>query len=363
MNYICALSVGGIVGICISSAIAVLIILGYFLVLPSIVWWKALISRAHVSMKLLFQMKSRHTNVDSVVKAYIYAKQENIVITPEEIESHIIAGGNINSVISAMVTSREAGLGLSLKTAKSVDLSGRDILGLVHSAVSPIMLETSEIVATAKDGVEVKIKGTVSLKCNIHRLIGGVDENTVMSRVVEGIITTVGSAKTFDAVIENPDIISETVENKGLDQSASYEIMSIDILSVVAGKNTSLKMEEDKIASEAKMKKSENEAKMSELLVKEQENKTKISAMRAKLLEAEAEVPRAFARALDDGKLGALDYYEIQNIADNLSSKSQGTKPVINSNAINSNFNSQRVIRPIQNRIIRKPIGDGTDNI
>ena len=362
MNYIAAISVGGIVTICVFSVFAVLLILGYFFLLPAIDWWKALFSSSHIAMKTLFQMKTRKTNVKNIVKYYIFAKREGIIITPEEIESHIMSGGNIESVLKALVASREAGLNLTMKTAKAVDLSGRDILYLTKSAISPIIVETGEVVASTRDGVEVVLKGTASLKGNIHRFIGGVDENTLMSRIVEGIITTVGSAKSYDVVLENPDLISETVEEMGLDQGAAFEIVSVDILSATTGKNIMLKFDEDRANSEAQIKKAESEVKLGELKVKEQEGKTKISEMRARLLEAEAEVPKAFAKALNDGKLGALDYYEMQNIANKPEQKQIITsRSVINSNAIDPTFNSQRIIRPIQNRIIRRP-GDGETN-
>ena len=366
MSYIATIGVGGIVTISIFSILAVVSVLCYFLVLPSIAWWKAMISGANIPMLLLFKMKSRKSDINLIVNAYIYAVREGIKITPEEIESHMISGGDINAVLNAMVIAREAGLSLNLKVAKAVDLARKDIVYYVKSAVSPIMLETGNITATAKDGVEVIVSGTASFKCNIHRLIGGVDENTLMSRVVEGIITTIGSAKSYDVVIENPDVVSQTVEDMGIDSGSCFEIVSIDITSATIGSNASLKFDMEKANSEISIKKSMNDSKISDLLVKEQENKTKISEMRARLLEAEAEVPRAFANALKEGKLGALDYYEMQNISNNsISRQNISARPIINSNAINSEFNSQRIIRPIQNRIIKRPSdgGDGTDII
>lgn len=353
-NLFLALSTGEIVLVSVLPAVFVLLVLAYLFLLPTFLWWKAFLSGAHIDYKSLILFKSRKANIEMIIKNYAYAKRENLPVSVLDIESHLAAGGNIENVLKSLVIARDAGLSLNFKTAKATDLSGRDILSVVRAAISPIMLETGEITATSKDGVELNMHGTVSLKTNMHRILGGLDEKTIMSRVVEGIVTTVGSAKSYDVVVENPDVISETVEGMGLDSASSYQIVSIDILSVQVGKNVLLRIQKEKEESEAAIKKAIAEQKIAESQVIEQQSKTKIAEMRAKLLEAEAEVPRAFAGALKEGKLGALDYYEMQNIA-----PSNNMQPNTNRIRTISSIDEPKIIRPVQNRIIRRPNPNG----
>lgn len=294
-----------------------IIALSFILVLalvPIKTWFVALVSGAHVSMSRLVGMKMRRIKVAEIVDAYIQAKKAGLNIDIVDLETHHMAGGDINKVVNSLISAHSAKFNLSLDLAKAIDLAGRDIALAVRQSVTPKVIETDWISAIAKDGIELKVKVRVTVRANITRLVGGAGEETILARVGEGIVTTIGSARYHSDVLENPDLISKTVLAKGLDSGTSYEIISIDIADIDIGKNIGARLimdkaEADKIVAQAK---SEERRSMAE--AHEQEMRAKTQEMKAMLISAEAEVPKAMAKAIQNGQMGAMDYYKIQNL-------------------------------------------------
>lgn len=312
-SFILALTKSGAIWLGAVGAFCLLAVVLYIIFFPVKYWWKAVFTHSHIRMKTLFAMKLRKSDLKRILENYINAKNFGFSITPEDIEKHILAGGNIENVLKALVVARNAELGLQVSDALTIDLSGKDIIASINASIVPIVFETGEIITSARDGVELFVKSSATMRCNVRRLVGGMDEKTLLSRVIEGISTTIGSAKSYDVVVENPDVISKTVLEMGLDIASSYELMSIDITSIGIGKNRNTELEIQQAEKNAEVAKHKSDERVAKALADEQENKAKVQAMRARLLEAEAEIPRAFAEALKSGKLGAIDYFTIQN--------------------------------------------------
>ena len=298
---------------------AVLIIVGILLLLflifiPIGVWFTALISGAPVRMGRLIGMKMRRIRYKMLVDAYIRAKKAGLDIDISELESHIMAGGNVSNVVNALISAHSANIDLSLQSAKAIDLAGRDVLNAVKVSVNPKVIETPIISAIAKNGIELRVKARVTVRANISRLIGGAGEETIIARVGEGIVTTVGSAETHKEVLENPDLISKTVLKKGLDAGTAYEILSIDIADVDVGRNIGAQLQMDQAEADKRIAQAAAEERRAMAVATEQEMRAMTQEMRAKVIEAEAEIPRAMAEALRAGRIGIMDYYQLQNI-------------------------------------------------
>lgn len=225
-----------------------------------------------------------------------------------------MAGGNISNVVNALISAHSANIDLSLQSAKAIDLAGRDVLNAVRVSVNPKVIETPVISAIAKNGIELRVKARVTVRANIARLIGGAGEETIIARVGEGIVTTVGSSETHKEVLENPDMISKTVLAKGLDSGTAYEILSIDIADVDVGRNIGAQLQMDQAEADKRIAQANAEERRAMAIAQEQENRARTQEMRAKVVEAEAEVPRAMAEAFRQGRLGIMDYYQMQNI-------------------------------------------------
>ena len=237
--------------------------------------------------------------------------------TISKMEAHFLAGGNLDRVITALITARGANIKLDFPEACAIDLAGRDVLQAVQMSVNPKVIETPVVAAIAKDGIELRAKARVTVRANIERLVGGAGEETIVARVGEGIVTTVGSAETHKAVLENPDLISRTVLSKGLDAGTAFEILSIDIADVDVGRNIGAQLQMDQAEADRRIAQAKAEERRAMAVAREQEMKAAAQEQRAKVIEAEAEVPRAMAAALREGKLGVMDYYEMKNtIAD-----------------------------------------------
>ena len=225
-----------------------------------------------------------------------------------------MAGGNVEKVVDALISAHSAKIALSIDSAKAIDLAGRDVLGAVKDSVTPKVIETGTIAAIAKDGIELKVKARVTVKANIQRIVGGAGEETIIARVGEGIVTTVGSAEVYEVVLENPDLISKTVLSKGLDVGTAYEILSIDIADIDVGNNVGAKLAMDEADAEKIMSQAKAEERRAMAEANEQEMRARKEEMRAMYIAAEAEVPKAMANAIKDGKIGVMDYYRMQNL-------------------------------------------------
>jgi uncharacterized protein YqfA (UPF0365 family) len=260
-------------------------------------------------------MRFRKVPPKLVVESKIMAVKAGIDIATDSLESHYLAGGNVSRVIQALIAADKANIDLPFNRAAAIDLAGRDVLEAVQMSVNPKVIETPIVAAMAKDGIQLKAISRVTVRANIDRLVGGAGEETILARVGEGIVTTIGSAVTHKQVLENPDTISKMVLKKGLDAGTAYEILSIDIADVDVGKNIGAELETDRAEADKKIAQAKAEEKRAMAYAQEQEMKARVQEMRAKVVEAEAQVPLAMAEAFRSGNLGVMDYYKMQNIS------------------------------------------------
>ena len=309
-----AMSTGVMVTLIVLGAVLVATIVVILCVVPLRLWFRALVSGSHVSMSRLIGMKVRKVKMNDIVLSYISARKAGLKIDIDELETHYMAGGNVDRVVKAMISAHSANIDINIQTAKAIDLAGRDVYEAVRTSVVPKVIETSLISAVAKDGVELKVKAKVTVTSNIHRQISGAGEDTIIARVGEGIVTSVGSAASHKLVLENPDLISSTVLAKGLDSGTAYEILSIDIADIDVGVNIGARLNIDNAIAQKKISEAKAEERKSMAVAHEQEMKAKVQEMQAELLRAEAEVPKAMAKALNEGKLSVMDYYQMQNL-------------------------------------------------
>ena len=298
-------------------AVALLLVAVFFRYVPLGLWINARASGASVKIISLIGMRFRRIAPQKIVNAYIKARKAGLQITTDMLETHFLAGGNIERVINALISAKQASINLSFTTACAIDLAGRDVLQAVQMSVLPKVIETPPVAAIAQDGIELRAKARITVRTNIERLVGGAGEETIIARVGEGIVTTIGSSHTHKAVLENPDLISQTVLNKGLDKGTAYEILSIDIADVDVGRNIGAQLQMDQAEADRRIAQAKAEERRAMAVAHEQEMKAAVQEMRAKVVEAEAQVPLAMAQALREGKLGVMDYYQMQNtIAD-----------------------------------------------
>lgn len=294
--------------------IILLIVILFFAVVPIRTWFRCLVSGTYIGMTRLIGMKLRRINVDLVIDAYINAKKAGLDININELETHAMAGGNVSAVVSALISAHSAKINLTTDAAKAIDLAGRDVLKAVKESVTPKVIKTPLICAVAKDGIELKVLARVTVKTNLNRLIGGAGEETIISRVGEGIVTTIGSAQTHEEVLENPDLISQVVIDKGLDDGTAFLILSIDIADIDVGNNIGAELKKMAAQAEKEIAEAKAAERKAMAIAVEQEMKAKTQAMKANVVEAEAEVPKAIANAFQNGQLGVMDYYRIQNV-------------------------------------------------
>ena len=303
-----------VAGLVVGIVLIVLALVLFFVMVPISIWFRALVSGAPISMGKLVGMRLRKIKIGMIVEAYITGKKAGLDININELETHYMAKGDVLKVVNALISAHSANIELTTKTAMAIDLAGRDVLNAVKVSVNPKVIETPVIAAIAKDGIELRCKARVTVRANIARLIGGSGEETIIARVGEGIVTTVGSADTHKEVLENPDSISKTVLNKGLDNGTAYEILSIDIADIDVGRNVGAQLQMDQAEADKKIAQARAEERRAMAVASEQEMKAKTQEMRAMVIQAEAEVPKAMAEALRGGKLGVMDYYNMQNI-------------------------------------------------
>ncbi|MGE5632471.1 MAG: flotillin-like protein FloA [Caulobacteraceae bacterium] len=294
-----------------------IIILGLTIFLsfvPLGLWISSLAAGVNVGIFTLVGMRLRRVVPSRIVNPLIKARKAGMGVTVNQLEAHYLAGGNVDRVVNALIAAQRAAIDLSFERAAAIDLAGRDVLNAVQMSVNPKVIETPVVAAVAKNGIEVRAKARVTVRANIDRLVGGAGEETIIARVGEGIVTTVGSSESHKAVLENPDSISRTVLAKGLDSGTAFEILSIDIADVDVGRNIGAQLQTDQAEADKRIAQAKAEERRAMAVAKEQEMKAAVQEMRAKVVEAEAEVPRALAEALKQGKMGVMDYYQLQNI-------------------------------------------------
>ncbi|HWR60688.1 MAG TPA: flotillin-like protein FloA [Clostridia bacterium] len=281
---------------------------------PLGLWISSLAAGVNVGIFNLVGMRLRRVVPSRIVNPLIKARKAGLAVSVNQLEAHYLAGGNVDRVVNALIAAQRAAIDLSFERAAAIDLAGRDVLQAVQMSVNPKVIETPVVAAVAKDGIEVRAKARVTVRANIERLVGGAGEETIIARVGEGIVTTVGSSISHKAVLENPDLISRTVLAKGLDSGTAFEILSIDIADVDVGRNIGAQLQTDQAEADKRIAQAKAEERRAMAVAKEQEMKASVQEMRAKVVEAEAEVPKAFADALRNGKLGVMDYYQLQNV-------------------------------------------------
>ena len=299
----------------------------FFYLVPVGLWISALAAGVKVSITTLIGMRLRRVEPASIILPLVKATKAGLDLDVGLLEAHYLAGGNVDRVVNALIAAERAGIPLSFERACAIDLAGRNVLEAVQMSVLPRVIETPEVTAVAKDGIELKVKARVTVRADIDRLVGGATEATVIARVGEGIVTTIGSSASHKEVLENPDSISKTVLEKGLDAGTAFEILSIDIADIDVGQNIGARLQADQAEADKRVAQANAEERRAMAVAREQEMKAYTQEMRAKVVEAEAEIPRAIAQALREGKLGVFDYYSLQNLqADTQMRKSFGEK-------------------------------------
>ncbi len=290
------------------------IVLLYFVGSSISLWIQALVSGARVGILNIIFMRFRKVPPKLIVESKIMAVKAGIELSTDSLESHYLAGGDVLRVVQALIAADKAKIELVFDRAVAIDLAGRNVLEAVQMSVNPKVIETPLVAAMAKDGIQLKALSRVTVRANIDRLVGGAGEETILARVGEGIVTTIGSAASHKSVLENPDTISKTVLKKGLDAGTAFEILSIDIADVDVGKNIGAELETDRAEADKKIAQAKAEERRAMAFAMEQEMKARVEEMRAKVVEAEAEVPLAMAEAFRKGNLGIMDYYKMKNI-------------------------------------------------
>ena len=318
----------------VTSAIFLVLALILFMVIftfiPVGLWISALAAGVNVGIFTLIGMRLRRVAPIRIVNPLIKAHKAGLGLSVVQLEAHYLAGGNVDRVVNALIAAERAAIPLKFERAAAIDLAGRDVLQAVQMSVNPKVIETPIVSAVAQNGIELRVKARVTVRANIDRLVGGAGEETIIARVGEGIVTSIGSSASHKAVLENPDMVSQTVLNKGLDAGTAFEILSIDIADVDVGKNIGAELQTDQAEADKRIAQAKAEERRAMAVAREQEMKAAVVEMRAKVVEAEAEVPKALASALRDGNLGVMDYYNLKNIVadtqmrDNIASKAQG---------------------------------------
>ncbi len=286
----------------------------FFYFIPVGLWITAVFANVKVTIGELIGMRIRKVPPSVIVNSLITATKAGLTVTTRELETHYLAGGNVPNVIRALISADKANINLSFKQATAIDLAGRDVFEAVQISVNPKVITTPKVAAVAADGIQLIAVARVTVRANIQQLVGGAGEDTILARVGEGIVTSIGSAKSHKEVLENPDKISKVVLSRGLDAGTAFEILSIDIADVDVGANIGAKLQIDQASADLKVAEAKAEERRAMAVALEQEMKAKAQEARAKVIEAEAEIPKAISQAFVSGHLGVMDYYRMQNI-------------------------------------------------
>ncbi len=316
--------IGFYIAIIVAAIIGLWIIL-YFI--PIGLWFSALVSGVRISLLQLVLMRWRKVPPTVIVTALIEGTKAGITLFRNDLEAHYLAGGKVAQVVHALVSAEKANLDLSFKVATAIDLAGRDVFEAVQMSVNPKIIDTPAVTAVAKDGIQLIAKARVTLRANIKQLVGGAGEETVLARVGEGIVSSIGSSPSHKEVLENPDSISKVVLEKGLDAGTAFEILSIDIADIDIGKNIGAVLQTDQAEADLKVAQARAEERRAMAVALEQEMKAKAQEARAKVIEAEAQIPKAIADAFRSGNLGIMDYYRMKNIEADTSMRDSIAKP------------------------------------
>ncbi len=296
-------------------ALVVIFLIVFFYYCPIFLWFSARVSGVRISLLQLVLMRIRKVPATVIVQALIEAHKAGLKdVNRDDLEAHYLAGGNVERVVHALVSASKANIDLGFKMATAIDLAGRDVFQAVQMSVNPKVIDTPPVTAVAKDGIQLIAKARVTVRANIRQLVGGAGEDTVLARVGEGIVSSIGSSVSHKQVLENPDSISKLVLKKGLDSGTAFEILSIDIADIDIGRNIGAALQIDQAQADKNIAQAKAEERRAMAIALEQEMKAKAQEARAKVIEAEAELPRAMADAFIKGNLGVMDYYRLKNI-------------------------------------------------
>jgi uncharacterized protein YqfA (UPF0365 family) len=315
-------------------ALVVLIIIAFFFLfvylIPVRLWIAAIAAGVRIGVFSLVGMRLRKVDPHVIINSMIMLHKAGLTVVTDRLEAHYLAGGDVIRVVKALISADKANMDLKFERACAIDLAGRDVLDAVKTSVNPRVIDAPKegiLAAVAKDGIELKARARVTVRANLERLVGGATEETIIARVGEGIVTTIGSAETYKQVLENPDSISKNVLSKGLDAGTAFEILSIDIADVDVGKNVGAALQASQAEADLKVAQARAETRRAMAVAQEQEMKARAQEMRAKVIEAEAQVPLAIAHAFREGKLGVMDYYNLRNIQADTTMRERIGKP------------------------------------
>jgi uncharacterized protein YqfA (UPF0365 family) len=300
--------------ILVIAALIAIVVVGIIVLNFFGLWFQALMSKADVSLVQLIGMRFRKVPAKAIVESKIMGIKAGLELGTEDLEAHYMAGGHVQRVVQALIAADKANIPLTFKRAAAIDLAGRNVLEAVQMSVNPKVIETPRVAAMAMDGIQLMAIARVTVRANLDKLVGGAGEETILARVGEGIVSTIGSARNHKSVLENPDQISKTVLSKGLDSGTAYDILSIDIADVDVGKNIGAELETDRAEADKKIAQAKAEERRAMAIAQEQEMIARVAEMRAKVVEMEAQVPQAMADAFRAGRLGVMDYYNMKNV-------------------------------------------------
>lgn len=318
-------------GLIMIIAIVVAAFIGLWILLyliPVGLWFSALLSGVSISLVQLVFMRWRNVPPSIIVKAMINSHKAGLKLTRDQLEAHFLAGGNVINVVLALISAEKANIPLNFNSATAIDLAGRDVFEAVQMSVNPKVIDTPPVTAVAKDGIQLVAKARVTVRANIKQLVGGAGEETVLARVGEGVVSSIGSSDSHKAVLANPDMISKAVLAKGLDSGTAFEILSIDIADIDVGKNIGAVLQMDQAEADKNIAQARAEERRAMAVALEQEMLAKAQEARAKVIEAEAEIPKAMAEAFRNGNFGVMDYYRMKNIQADTDMRESIAKPI-----------------------------------
>lgn len=314
--------------VCVALVVVLCI---FFYYVPFFLWISARVSGVRISMIQLVLMRIRNVPASLIVRALIEAHKAGLKdVTRDDLEAHYLAGGNVEKVVHALVSASKANIDLGFKMATAIDLAGRDVFQAVQMSVNPKVIDTPPVTAVAKDGIQLIAKARVTVRANIRQLVGGAGEDTVLARVGEGIVSSIGSSESHKQVLENPDSMSKLVLRKGLDSGTAFEILSIDIADIDIGKNIGAALQIDQAQADKNIAQAKAEERRAMAIALEQEMKAKAQEARAKVIEAETKLPEAMAQAFASGNLGIMDYYRMKNVQADTTMREMIANPVSN---------------------------------